>query len=60
MAAHIQGVRLSESSMLAIESLAELHAGSLQAAWREESTVVGVKSPIFAQVVLIQYCKDFK
>lgn len=56
--AHFQGVRfLSESSLLAIDS--EFSAGSLQTAWAEKSTIVDTKSPVFAQVVLIQYMQRF-
>ena len=60
LVAHFQGVRfLSERSILAIDSVIEFSAGSLQTAWTEESTVVDMKSPVFAQVVLIQYVQRF-
>lgn len=50
--AHFQGVRfLSESSILATDSVTEFSAGSLQTAWTEGYTVVDMKSPVFAQVV---------
>lgn len=50
--AHFQGVTfLSESSILAIDSVTEFSAGSLQTAWTVGYTVVDMKSPVFAQVV---------